>query len=125
MNLLIIIPAIFLLVVCKGQISQNCAGSSCYQKNHFGRRRRQIVDEIQTLTEETLKIEKIDADECECFNPLAGSTWEWRASAGETEHVCNSVGWCFVKCDSKCSDAEELEGFFKGQCKSVVACPDE
>ena len=23
------------------------------------------------------------------------------------------------------SDTEELQGFFEGQCKSVVACPDE
>ena len=100
MKVLILISTVFLLEFCEGQqISQNCAGSSCNQSNNFGRKRRQIVEEIQALTEETLKVDAKDADNCKCFNPLAGSIQKF---AGETEHVCNSVGWCFVTCDSKC-----------------------
>jgi hypothetical protein len=80
------------------QISQNCAGGVCEQ-NNFGRRRRQIVEDILALTEDTLKIAKRQAEDCVCFNPLAGSLQQF---AGEAAHVCPSVGWCFVKCDSSC-----------------------
>ena len=62
-----ILPTILLLGVCDAQFgggfggfggaTQNCAGSQCNQ-NNFGRKKREIVDAINALTEETLEAEK-------------------------------------------------------------------
>eukprot|EP00092_Neocalanus_flemingeri_P017693 GFUD01019139.1.p1 GENE.GFUD01019139.1~~GFUD01019139.1.p1 ORF type:complete len:157 (+),score=9.58 GFUD01019139.1:317-787(+) len=60
--------------------------------------------------------------DCGCFNPLSGSS---QAFVGETDFTCTFNKWCFVPCDSGCSDMEPLTGFFGGKCKSVSACdPD-
>eukprot|EP00092_Neocalanus_flemingeri_P018429 GFUD01019944.1.p1 GENE.GFUD01019944.1~~GFUD01019944.1.p1 ORF type:complete len:613 (-),score=101.23 GFUD01019944.1:146-1984(-) len=58
---------------------------------------------------------------CTCFNPWVGKSQEF---AGEKEFLCENKKWCFVSCNSKCSDKKQISGFFNGHCKSAFACSE-
>merc|ERR1712192_139453 len=44
-------------------ISQNCVGAACIQNNLLGRKRREIVDAINSLTEEVIAAEEAEKQE--------------------------------------------------------------
>eukprot|EP00092_Neocalanus_flemingeri_P024880 GFUD01026980.1.p1 GENE.GFUD01026980.1~~GFUD01026980.1.p1 ORF type:complete len:722 (-),score=124.39 GFUD01026980.1:86-2251(-) len=58
---------------------------------------------------------------CTCFNPWVGKNQEF---AGEKEFLCENNNWCFVSCNSKCSDKTILPGFINWRCKSTFACSE-
>jgi len=60
----------------------------------------------------------ISAD-CTCVNPLVGHTQEYY---GVPDFACGNNDWCFVRCDSACSDKTPRSGIFSGKCSSALAC---
>ena len=56
---------------------------------------------------------------CTCINPLVGKTQEY---FGVPDFACGNNDWCFVRCDSACSDKIPRSGIFSGKCSSASAC---
>merc|ERR1719260_458627 len=49
---------------------------------------------------------------CECYNPRAGTDREYE---GDPKITCET-GWCYVKCDADCNDLDDAKG--GGRCWS-------
>eukprot|EP00091_Calanus_sinicus_P024602 TRINITY_DN891_c0_g1_i2.p1 TRINITY_DN891_c0_g1~~TRINITY_DN891_c0_g1_i2.p1 ORF type:complete len:231 (-),score=67.49 TRINITY_DN891_c0_g1_i2:70-762(-) len=74
----------------QSSISQNCVGSHCSQ-NNFLRRKREIVDAINSLTEDVLKAEKVERRKREIVDKLLEEARKIAQEEAALEEV-NSLG---------------------------------